>query len=215
VPLHRMDPSVLFLRTTKADGTERTYQFELHTRDGTLIGGADLGAYMSVRFQYQATAGTLSAGQRAAQVEAAHARTVAAEERAVATELSTASNTGPRNKDYWKHGAGCAALAPLYAYDDGTTTTLGFAPRSALPAFSTMGADRTETGLNVGPEQMTTGSAVHLPGVYGEIRLRAETQVCALTPHAPGGAMDPVGRMPGDGSGTVSPHIRRELRAGR
>jgi type IV secretory pathway VirB9-like protein len=214
-PMHVMQPSVMFLRTVRGDGTERTYQFELHTRDGSLIGGGDSGAYMSVRFQYPAAAVPLSAGQRAAQAEAAHGRTVRAEEQAVNNELATAAITGPRNKDYWKRGNGCPGLAPLYAYDDGTSTTLGFAPRSVLPAFSTLGADGKEQKLNLTPEQTTTGTNVLLPGVYAEIRLRAETQVCAIMPHNPNVGADPIGRLPGDGSGTISPNVRRELRVSR
>lgn len=212
-PIHSMPPTIMLLHTKKDDGTERDYQFELHTRDGTLIGAADAGAYMSVRFLYAKAALPPAPDQVVARAEAAHARQIAAETRAVNQELDVAANTGPRNKDYWMHGNGCATLAPLYAYDDGSTTTMSFAPNATLPAFSEARKGQPEAVLNINPAQTSGGPLVRLPGVYDEVRLRAGMLVCALTPHAPGGVADPIGREPGDGSGTVSPFIQRELRA--
>src|SRR3954452_2429786 len=40
-PLHAMDPSVLFVRSTTADGQERHYAFELHTREGNAADAED------------------------------------------------------------------------------------------------------------------------------------------------------------------------------
>src|SRR3954454_4749145 len=51
-PLRAMDPSVLFVRTTAADGRERHYSFELRTRDGSLADAGDSDAYMTVRLTY-------------------------------------------------------------------------------------------------------------------------------------------------------------------
>src|SRR5579862_8446913 len=53
-PLRAMEPSVLFVRTTTADGKERHYSFEMRTRDGSVADTADPDAYMTVRLTYPA-----------------------------------------------------------------------------------------------------------------------------------------------------------------
>ena len=53
-PLRAMEPSVLFVRTSTADGKERHYSFELRTREGSVADAADPQAYMTVRLTYPA-----------------------------------------------------------------------------------------------------------------------------------------------------------------
>src|SRR3954453_9430588 len=130
-PLHAMDPSVLFVRSTTADGQERHYAFELHTREGNVADPNDRAAYMTVQFTYKPHPTPEQLAATAARAEAA--RTAAAERATTATLVMTQA-TAPRNYDYSKRDAeGCPILAPVYVFDDGNRTTLVFAPHAVLP----------------------------------------------------------------------------------
>ena len=91
-PLRAMEPSVLFVRTTTADGKERHYSFELRTRDGSVADTADPDAYMTVRLTYPPVPSPEAIAAARARREAAQA---GAEERAAAGPLRSDGRSGP------------------------------------------------------------------------------------------------------------------------
>ena len=205
-PLHPMAPSVLFVRTSTADGQERQYAFELHTRDGDLTNPGDSGAYMSVRFAYKAVPSPAAIAAAAARREAAASATSA---RVVQARLAQAQ-IGSRNYNYDERDpVGCPLLAPQYVFDDGNRTTMVFAPHSVLPEIYAINQDGKEAVMTTINETTATGLEVVIPSVHREMRLRRGGKVCALRNNA----FDPVGTQPGGGSGTVSPDVVRQVRA--
>ena len=208
-PMHSMAPSVLFVRTSTADGQERQYAFELHTRDGDLTTPGDAAAYMSVRFAYKAVPTPAMIAAAAARREAAAS---AASARLVQFRLGQAqqAQAASRNYAYDKRDpAGCPPLAPQYVFDDGNRTTMVFAPHSVLPEIYAINQDGKEAVQTTINETTATGLEVVIPGVYREMRLRRGGKVCALRNNA----FDPVGTQPGGGTGTVSPDVVRQVRA--
>ena len=206
-PLRQMEPSVLFLRTVTADGQERHYSFELHTREGNVADTSDKAAYMTVQFAYKVQPSPEQIAAAAMRREAA--RSTAAE-RATKVRLEQVQYTAPRNYDYSKRDPeGCPLLAPVYVYDDGSRTTLVFAPHAVLPEIYTINQDGKEAVATTINDTTATGLQVVLPSVQREMRLRRGGKVCALRDNA----FDPVGVRPGGGTGTVSPDVVRQVRA--
>ena len=205
-PLRAMEPSVLFVRTTTADGKERHYSFELRTRDGSVADTADPDAYMTVRLTYPAAPSPEAIAAARARREAAQA---AAEERAVRVRFAQTGDLGPRNYNYDKRDpAGCPLLAPLSVFDDGTRTTLLFAPHAVLPEIYVINQDGKEAIATTVNDTTRAGLRVMVPSVQREMRLRRGGKVCALRDNA----FDPVGTEPGGGNGTVSPDVVRRVR---
>lgn len=229
-PLQQLEPSVLFVRTVTADGVERHYAFELRTRDGSVADPADKAAYMTVQFGYKHPP---TPEQIAAAQAKREAWRQAASERAAKVKLEAANvsfgglqcrarggppTSGTVNCDYDKRDPeGCPVLFPTYytnrpvVYDDGHRTTLVFAPHAVLPEIYTINQDGKEAIATTINDSTPTGLQVVLPTVQREMRLRRGGKVCALRNNA----FDPYGTQPGGGSGTVSPDVVRELRAGR
>jgi len=204
-PLHDMAPSVLFVRTSTADGQERSYAFELRTREGDLTNPNDSGAYMTVRFAYKPAPNPAliaeAAARRQAAASAASARVVQA--RLAQTQIAS------RNYNYDKRDPeGCPLLAPQYVFDDGNRTTMVFAPHSVLPEIYAINQDGKEAVMTTINETTATGLEVVIPNVYRQMRLRRGGKVCALRNNA----FDPVGAQPGGGTGTVSPDVVRQVR---
>lgn len=206
-PLRAMEPSILFVRTTAADGRERHYQFELRTRDGNLADATDRAAYMSVAFSYPLVPSPEAIAAAQARREATR---IVAAERATKERLAQAQASAPRNYRYDKRDPeGCPLLAPVYAFDDGNRTTLVFAPHAVLPEIYTINQDGKEAVVTTINDTLPTGLKVVLPTVQREMRLRRGGKVCALRNNA----FDPYGTQPGGGTGTVSPDVVREVRA--
>ena len=204
-PLRAMEPSVLFVRTTAADGQERHYAFELRNRTGSVTDPTDAAAYMTVQFTYRAAPGPEAIAAAQARHEAARA---AAAERAVQARLAQAQ-AAPRNYRYDKRDpAGCPLLAPVFAFDEGNRTTLVFAPHAVLPEIYVINQDGKEAVVTTINDTTPTGLQVVLPSVQREMRLRRGGKVCALRNNA----FDPVGAQPGGGTGTVSPDVVRQVR---
>lgn len=206
-PMHGMEPSVLFVRSVAADGRERHYAFELHTREGSVADLNDKSAYMTVQFAYkpQPTPEQVAAAQ--ARRETAR---LAAAEQATKIRLELTQQSAPRNYNYDKRDPeGCPLLAPIYVFDDGNRTTLVFAPHSVLPEIYTINQDGKEAIATTINDTTPTGLQVVLPTVQREMRLRRGGKVCALRNNA----FDPIGTQPGGGSGTVSPNVVRQVRA--
>lgn len=205
-PLHDMAPSVLFVRTSTADGQERSYAFELRTREGDLTNPNDSGAYMTVRFAYKAPPNPALIAEAAARRQAAAS---AASARVVQARLAQAQ-VASRNYNYDKRDPeGCPLLAPQYVFDDGNRTTMVFAPHSVLPEIYAINQDGKEAVMTTINETTATGLEVVIPNVYRQMRLRRGGKVCAFRNNA----FDPVGAQPGGGTGTVSPDVVRQVRA--
>ena len=138
-PLRELAPSVLFVRTVTADGQERHYSFELRTREGSVADPADKAAYMTVQFGYR-KAPTSGADRRGAGAAGRWRR-----ERVTKARLEQAAANAPRNYAYSKRDPqGCPLLAPIYVFDDGSRTTLVFAPHAVLPEIYTINQDGKE-----------------------------------------------------------------------
>ena len=205
-PLRAMDPSVLFVRTTAADGRERHYSFELRTRDGSLADAGDPDAYMTVRLTYPPAPSPDAIAAARARREAAQA---VAEERATRARFARTGDLGPRNYNYDKRDPdGCPLLAPLSVYDDGTRTTMLFAPHAVLPEIYVINQDGKEAVATTVNDSTAAGLRVMVPTVQREMRLRRGGKVCALRDNA----YDPVGTEPGGGNGTASPEVVRRVR---
>ena len=206
-PLRAMEPSVLFVRTTTADGKERHYSFELRTRDGSVADAADPEAYMTVRLTYPAAPNLEAIAAAQARREAAQA---AAAERAVRIRFAQTGDLGPRNYNYDKRDPdGCPLLAPVSVFDDGTRTTLMFAPHAVLPEIYVVNQDGKEAVATTVNDSTSAGLRVMVPSVQREMRLRRGGKVCALRDNA----FDPIGVEPGGGGGTISPDVVRRVRA--
>jgi type IV secretion system protein VirB9 len=206
-PLRAMAPSVLFVRTTTADGKERHYSFELRTRDGDVADTADPEAYMTVRLTYPAVPSPETLAAARARREAAQA---AAEDRAMRIRFARTGDMGPRNYNYDRRDPeGCPLLAPLSVYDDGTRTTLLFAPHAVLPEIYVINQDDKEAVATTINDTTRAGPRVVVPSVQREMRLRRGGKVCALRDNA----FDPIGVEPGGGNGTVSADVVRRVRA--
>jgi type IV secretion system protein VirB9 len=205
-PLRAMEPSVLFVRTAAADGKERHYSFELRTREGSVADAADPQAYMTVRLTYPAVPTPEAVAAAEARREAARD---AAAERAVRVRFAQTGDLGPRNYNYDKRDPyGCPLLAPVSVFDDGTRTTLLFAPHAVLPEVFLINQDGKEAVATTVNDSTPAGLRVMVPGVQREMRLRRGGKVCALRNNA----FDPVGAEPGDGSGTISAEVVRRVR---
>lgn len=205
-PLRQVEPSMLFVRTVSADGHERPYAFELRTREGSMTDEADKAAYMMVQFAYKPTPTPEAIAAWRARREQMQA---AATERVVQAKFAR-SQAANRNYAYEKRDPeGCPLLAPVYAFDDGIRTTLIFAPHATLPEVYTINQDGKEAITTTINETLPTGLQVVVPTVQREMRLRRGGKVCALRNNA----FDLIGREPGNGSGTVSPDVVRQVRA--
>ncbi len=205
-PLHAMAASVLFVRTSTADGQERHYAFELHTRDGDLADPADKAAYMTVRFAYRVVPSPEAVAAWRARRDAVAS---AAAEQVVRVRM-TQAQAASRNYSYDKRDpAGCPLLAPQFVFDDGNRTTMVFAPHAVLPQIYTINQDGKEAVVTSINDTTPNGLQVVIPSVQREMRLRRGGKVCALRNNA----FDPVGTQPGGGSGTVSPDVVRQIRA--
>lgn len=122
-------PSNLQVVTVRADGTTRSYNFELITREGDILNNQE-NVYFAVRFRYPNDV----ANARRQQVEAQRAADrAAAQQQAVEVRLRNAAvNAGPRNWQYTY--AGPRSLRPTEVFDNGTTTVISFGNSSRMPS---------------------------------------------------------------------------------
>jgi type IV secretion system protein VirB9 len=116
----------------------------------------------------------------------------------VDADLAKASETRPRNIDYWF--CGDHSLKPIAASDDGVHTRLTFAPRSELPALFVRNSDGTESLLNFSIE----GADVVIHRVAAQFVLRrGRVTGCIVNRGFAGSGV----RL---GTGTVSPRVQRD-----
>jgi type IV secretory pathway VirB9-like protein len=117
---------------------------------------------------------------------------------------------GRRNYNYDKRDPeGCPLLAPLSVYDDGTRTTLLFAPHAVLPEIYVFNQDGKEAVATTVNDTTPAGLRVMVPTVQREMRLRRGGKVCALRDNA----FNSVGIEAAGGNGTISPDVVRGVRA--
>lgn len=205
-PLGDVPVSTLFVQTRAADGSIRHYNYELHTRVGDIT---DLSNPNAVKDTYTEVDYVgyphIPTPEETARAEA---RRDAAAERRAHARLAQAVYAAPRNRNYWKRGVGCAALAPTGISDDGVVTTLLFPPHAVLPIIRAFNQDNTETTLTTVDADTVDGTLVTLPQTYREIRLHRSHLICAEQNRG----YQTAGRQPGGGTGTISPDVVREAR---
>ena len=219
-PLRAVEPSVLFVRTVMANGLERHYSLELRTREGTVVDPADGDAYMTVRVTYPPSPRAVMAAPAPVVSDPGVAsaapppkfrspRESAVANYAVQARFAQAWERRPKNNNYdTRDTVGCPLLAPRAVFDDGTRTTLLFAPHAVLPEIYVINQDGREAVATTVNDTMRTGLRVVVPTVQREMRLRRGGKVCALRNNA----FDPEGVEPGEGSGTISPDVVRRVR---
>lgn len=212
-PLRMVEPSTMFMTTTSADGEERSYDFELRTREGTMVDGYDKAAYMTVHLAYKhkPTPEQITAWQARRDALVA-VRT----ERVAQVRMAQAQAAMTLNVNYYKRDPiGCPILAPIpiasqpAISDDGHRTTLNFAPNAVLPEVYVINQDDKEALVTTIPETTATSLQIIVPSVQRNLVLRRGGKVCALRNNA----FDAIGTQPGGGSGTVSPDVVRQVRS--
>lgn len=98
---------------------------------------------------------------------------------------------------------GSAEIAPIEAWDDGTSTYLRFAANGGVPAIYSVGADGSEhlDNINTSPTGL-----VQVQGVRPRFALRIGTTVACVFNEG----YDPA--MPAPATNTVSPHVMRIIK---
>jgi type IV secretion system protein VirB9 len=179
--------------TTRRDGSKRSYQLELTTREGQV--GTGSGTFFYVKFRYpgdEAEARRLAAAAQAEGAQARHADTV----------LAAHERFGPRNWRYSAQGSG--AIEPASVYDNGKVTTLTFAGNAEVPAIYIVNSDGSESLVPKSVE----GNLVLVHAIAPKLVLRRGGDVLCLFNEG----WTPEGINPG--SGTTSPSVVRQVRTG-
>ena len=178
--------------TKRADGSFRSYQFELVAHAGTADHPAE-GAQFAVNFVYPDDA--RQSAEAAREKEAA-----TADERTAQARLAVDFFYGPRN---WRYTAqGSTAIQPLSVSDNGRLTAFRFPGNQTLPTIYTVAADGQET---IVPYTMRDDLAV-VSTTAREFRLRYGSDVLRIFNLG----FDPIGVNPG--TGTTTPDIVRSVR---
>jgi type IV secretion system protein VirB9 len=177
--------------TTRRDGSKRSYQFELRSRDGNVENGSD--TYFLVKFRYPADDAErrrLEADAKRAQANAAFTDTV----------LDVHQQYGPRN---WKYTAqGSAAIEPVSVYDDGKTTAFTFEENAEIPAIYIENTDGSESLV---PKDVR-GNLVVTHAIGRKFILRRGADVlCVFNQAYDGKGINPQ-------TGTSSPSVERTVK---
>ena len=208
-PIEVRAPTNMQVVTTKADGTTRSYAFELIARaapsatgnhvasiDGavsTVLAGA---TPFTVQFTYPEDARQEAAERRQ------RAAAGAAERRAEG-RLAVDYFYGPRN---WRYAAqGSRAIEPMEVSDNGRLTAMRFPGNATVPTIYTIAADGQET---IVPYTMHADVAV-VSTTAREFRLRYGGEVVRVINLA----YDPIG--PNPQTGTTTPEVIRSVREPR
>ncbi|WP_227272020.1 P-type conjugative transfer protein VirB9 [Roseobacter weihaiensis] len=189
-------PTNLQVVTTRGDGTTRSYNFELLTREGEIMDN-DRNVYFAVRFRYPQDE---AAARRADQAE----QRAAAEQAAIDRRLTNAAlNAGPRNWMYTY--AGPSSLRPREVYDNGTTTVISMGNSQRMPSVYLADENGQERLANT----TISNNRIIVQGVAHSIILRRSGQVAGIFNEGFGG--------PGHFSetGTVSHGVGREVIGGQ
>ena len=181
--------------TTLADGSERTYAFELAARAEDALHGSP--ALFILRFRYPEDE-RKAAAERA---RAARAASLAQREAArVSERLATAGFEAPRN---WRYLArGDVGIAPREVSDDGNSTSFRWPGNLRTPVIYAVDAKGEES---IVPYTVQADVLV-VPRVAPLWRLRLNREVLDVM----NVGYDPVGRNPG--TGTTVPDVVRQVR---
>ncbi len=186
-------PTNLQVATMRADGTTRTYSFELIVRSGQITNNSK-DVYFQIRFAYPRDDAEARRAVTAAQ------KVQAQEEAAKARLANSVAASGTRN---WKFlAAGATELQPSEVYDNGEMTVLTFARQTRLPAIYLVGTDGEERLANTTVRR----NQIIVHDVAPELHLRLGAQVSAIynmgLNEARGGYA---------GTGTTSASVTREI----
>ena len=181
--------------TRRADGSFRSYQFELVAHAGTAQQPAE-GAQFAITFAYPDDARQAGIADRA---KAA----AGADEQLAQSRLTVDLFYGPRNWRYTAQGA--SAIQPLEVSDNGRLTAFRFPGNQTLPTIYTVAPDGQET---IVPYTMRDDLAV-VSTTAREFRLRYGNDVLRVFNLG----FDPIGQNPG--TGTTTPEIQRTVREAR
>ena len=180
--------------TTRRDGSKRSYQFELRSRDGNVEAGNE--TYFLVKYRYPAD----DAEKRRLEAEARQAKANAA---FADTVLDVHQQYGPRN---WKYTAqGSSAIEPISVYDDGKTTAFTFEENAEIPAIYIENTDGSESLV---PKD-TRGNLVVAHAIGRKFILRRGGDVlCVFNQAYDGKGINPE-------TGTSSPSVERVVKEAR
>lgn len=190
-PTQPLPPSNLVVVTRRADGSHRSYVFELTVRDGDMSRNTPQ-TFFKVLFRYPAD----EAAARQAQLEKdaqANAR------RQTDARLDVDYFYGVRNWAYTAQGA--AALQPAEVSDNGQVTVFRFPGNTEAPVIYEVKADGTESIV----PRTTRGELIVVDAVARQFRIRAGSQVLCIFNRR----YDPTGQH--QNTGTVSPDVVRQV----
>ncbi len=174
---------------TNANGTSRTYHFNLTLGTGATMYG--------VRFRYPREERAVAA----LQVQLAQAETAKAIETNITTAaLDHAVIEGTRNLNYTVQGD--SALQPAEISDNGEFTVLRYPGHADIPSIFAVDVDGTET---IVPYDVREDFVV-IHAVYRQLRLRRGTAVLCIYNEAP------LRNDRGDRTGTVSNVVERRVK---
>lgn len=181
--------------TKRADGSMRSYQFELVARAGS-AGQPAAGTQFAINFVYTGDAreAALTERQRMA---------ATANERRAQDRLAVDYFYGPRN---WRYAAqGSVAIQPTEVSDNGRMTAFRFPGNAPVPTIYTMAVDGQES---IVPYTMHNDLAV-VQTTAREFRLRLGGEVTRVINFG----YDPIGQNPQ--TGTTTPEVQRSIREPR
>jgi type IV secretion system protein VirB9 len=188
-------PSNVQVATVRADGTTRTYSFELITREGEILAN-NRDVYFQIRFRYPRDEADARRTERAAQRQAA-------QEQAARSRLSASvAHSGTKNWQFL--AAGSRNLQPAKIFDNGDMTVLTFKRSNRLPSVYMVGTDGEERLVNTTVRR----NEVIVHDVVHEIRLRLGREVTAIYNMGIGKGHTSIS------TSTTSHHVEREVIGG-
>lgn len=164
-PREHQEPTNMSVVTQRPDGTKRSYQFELASRDADLKGQPP--PFFLVKYQYPSDEAAKRKAEAAALTEAAKAKDA---ERA----LAASETEGPRNGHYTVQGA--ASFEPHTVYDNGKITTFVFPENMVIPAIYLVQGDGTESLI----AKTVSGGDVRVHAIAAKFVLRQGDEVLCL-----------------------------------
>lgn len=166
-PRETNPPTNLQVVAIRADGSLRTYTFELIIRTGEISNGIE-DVYFTVRFQYPHDEAS------ARREEQAKERQAASERLALERLAESARNSGVKNWKYLIQGP--MSLEPTSIFDNGELTVITFKRNARLPSVYLVNEDGTERIANT----TTRNNEIIVHGAFPELRLRLGQSVVTL-----------------------------------
>ncbi len=180
--------------TSRQDGAQRSYQFELKVREGDVSAGNN--TYFLVKFRYPE-----DEALRKKLAEAA--KTAQYEENFLNDVLNTHEDFGPRNWAYEVQGS--PLIEPSSVYDNGKTTTFTFLGNIEIPAIYLVSFDGKESLV---PKSIK-GNKVIVHATAAQFVLRRGNDVLCVFNRR----FVPEGINPE--TGTTSPSVQRKVNTGK